>query len=78
MNQGQAGKGQGIFLRSVLAITMAARTIRSGVVFKASKQVMVGLGEGGGWEVDGGWGWGQKDGGRGDNRILQFVRYFFN
>ena len=52
------------FLRSVLAITMAARTVRSRVEFKASKQVMVGLGEGGGWEVDGGWGWGQKDGGK--------------
>ena len=43
---------------------MAARTVRSRVEFKASKQVMVGLGEGGGWEVDGGWGWGQKDGGK--------------
>ena len=57
---------------------MAARIVRSGLVFKASKQVMIGLGEGGGWEVDGGWGWGQKDGGRGDNSILQFVRYLFN
>ena len=48
MNQGQAGKGQGISLRSVLAILIPARTVRSGVEFKASKQVMVGLGEGGG------------------------------
>ena len=64
MKQGHTGKGKGIFLRSELAITMAARTVRSRVEFKASKQVMVGLGEGGGWEVDGGWGWGQKDGGK--------------
>ena len=35
------------------------------VLFKASKQVILGLGEGGGWEVDGGWGWGQKGRGRG-------------
>ena len=54
MNQGQAGKGEGIFLRSVLAITMAARTVQNGVVFRASKQVILGLGEGGRWEVDGG------------------------
>ena len=69
MKQGHTGKGKGIFLRSELAITMAARTVQSRVVSKASKQVILGLGEVKGWEVDGGWGWGQEGGGR---RIIVF------
>ena len=32
IKEGRAGKGEGIFLRSVLAITMAARTIQIGTV----------------------------------------------
>ena len=32
IKEGHAGKGEGIFLRSVLAITMAARTIQIGTV----------------------------------------------
>ena len=49
-------------LCSVLAILMPARTVRNGVVFRASKEVVMGLGEGGGWEAE-------KDGGR---RVIVF------
>ena len=41
---------------------MPARTVRNGVVFRASKEVVMGLGEGGGWEAE-------KDGGR---RVIVF------
>ena len=65
-------------LCSLLATLMRARAVRIRVVFEDSKQVLIGLGEGGGWRL----GWGVKDGVGGSLgsyfRKLFYFYFFFN
>ena len=70
MKQGHAGKGKGIFLRSVLAITMVAQNCSKRTRIQSFETSH--FGTGGGRRVGGGWrlGLGTEGWGKGDNSIL--------